>query len=203
MRITDLLKKEGIELNGPSGTKAETISNMVKLMTATGNINDPEGYEAALTKREQEGTTGIGEGIAIPHGKTAAVDHAGLACMVCKDGTEFDSMDGQPANLIFAIAVPNNADNTHLEMLSRLSMMLMDEDFRKEWISHSQYGFCICMNAGFKRVARMIAAHHARADWGAIIDLNEKDIEPILYLVHHIDDLSAKFGKINVAMLGG
>ncbi len=78
-----------------------------------------------------------------------------------------------------------------------------DEDFRKEWISHSQYGFCICMNAGFKRVARMIAAHHARADWGAIIDLNEKDIEPILYLVHHIDDLSAKFGKINVAMLGG
>ena len=77
-----------------------------------------------------------------------------------------------------------------------------DEDFRKEWITHSQYGFCICMNAGFKRVARMIAAHHARADWGAIIDLNEKDIEPILYLVHHIDDLSAKFGKINVAMLG-
>ena len=77
-----------------------------------------------------------------------------------------------------------------------------DEEFRKEWISHSQYGFCICMNAGFKRVARMIAAHHARADWGAIIDLNEKDLEPILYLVHHIDDLSAKFGKINVAMLG-
>ena len=77
-----------------------------------------------------------------------------------------------------------------------------DEEFRKEWITHSQYGFCICMNAGFKKVARMIAAHHARADWGAIIDLNEKDIEPILYLVHHIDDLSAKFGKINVAMLG-
>lgn len=77
-----------------------------------------------------------------------------------------------------------------------------DEDFRKEWITHSQYGFCICMNAGFKRIARMIAAHHARADWGAIIDLSEKDIEPILYLVHHIDDLSAKYGKINVAMLG-
>ncbi len=77
-----------------------------------------------------------------------------------------------------------------------------NEDFRKEWITHSQYGFSICMNAGFKRIARMIAAHHARADWGAIIDLNEKDLEPILYLVHHIDDLSAKFGKINVAMLG-
>ena len=77
-----------------------------------------------------------------------------------------------------------------------------NEDFRKEWITHSQYGFSICMNAGFKRVAKMIAAHHARADWGAIVDLNEKDLEPIYYLVHHIDDLSAKFGKTSVAMLG-
>lgn len=77
-----------------------------------------------------------------------------------------------------------------------------DENFRKEWISHSQYGFSICMNAGFKKVAKMIAAHHARADWGAIVDLNEKDLEPIVYLIHHIDDLSAKFGKTNVAMLG-
>ena len=76
-----------------------------------------------------------------------------------------------------------------------------EEDFRKEWISHSQYGFSICMNAGFKRIARMIAAHHARAEWGAIIDLNEKELEPILYLIHHIDDLSAKYGKTNVAML--
>ena len=77
-----------------------------------------------------------------------------------------------------------------------------DEDFRKEWISHSQYGFTICMAAGFKRVAKMIAAHHARTDWGAIVDLHEKDLEPIFYLIHHIDDLSAKFGKTNVAMLG-
>lgn len=77
-----------------------------------------------------------------------------------------------------------------------------DEDFRKEWISHSQYGFTICMTAGFKRVAKMIAAHHARTDWGAIIDLNEKDLEPFVYFIHHIDDLSAKFGKTNVSMLG-
>lgn len=77
-----------------------------------------------------------------------------------------------------------------------------DENFRKEWVSHSQYGFSICMLAGFKRVAKMIAAHHARAEWGAIIDLNEKDLEPYVYLIHHIDDLSAKFGKTNVAMLG-
>ena len=76
-----------------------------------------------------------------------------------------------------------------------------DENFRKEWISHSQYGFSICMTAGFKRVAKMIAAHHARIDWGAIIDLNEKDLEPYVYLIHHIDDLSAKFGKTNVAIL--
>lgn len=77
-----------------------------------------------------------------------------------------------------------------------------DENFRKEWLTHSQYGFSICMNAGFKRVAKMIAAHHARTDWGAIVDLNEKDLEPIVYLVHHIDDLSAKFGQISVSMLG-
>ena len=78
-----------------------------------------------------------------------------------------------------------------------------DGNFRKEWISHSQYGVSICMTAGFKRVAKMIAAHHGRADWGAIVDLNEKDLEPFVYLIHHIDDLSAKFGKTNVAMLGG
>ena len=72
------------------------------------------------------------------------------------------------------------------------------EDFRKDWISHSQYGFTICMNKGFKEVAKMIAAHHGRTDWGAIIDLDQKDLEPIYYLIHHIDDLSAKFGKISV-----
>ncbi|MBQ7764327.1 HD domain-containing protein [bacterium] len=77
-----------------------------------------------------------------------------------------------------------------------------DENFKKEWITHSQYGFTICMTAGFKRIAKMIATHHARADWGAIVDLDTKDLEPIYYLVHHIDDLSAKFGKTSVAMLG-
>ena len=77
-----------------------------------------------------------------------------------------------------------------------------NEDFRKEWITHSQYGFSLCMNAGYKRIAKMIAAHHGRADWGAIVDLDTKDLEPIYYLIHHIDDLSAKFGKTNVSMLG-
>ena len=77
-----------------------------------------------------------------------------------------------------------------------------DENFRKEWITHSQYGFTICMTAGFKRIAKMIAAHHARTDWGAIVDLDTKDLEPIYYLIHHLDDLSSKFGKTSVAMLG-
>lgn len=76
-----------------------------------------------------------------------------------------------------------------------------DENFRKEWITHSQYGFTICMTAGFKKIAKMIAAHHARTDWGAIVDLDTKDLEPIYYLVHHLDDLSAKFGRTSVNML--
>lgn len=76
-----------------------------------------------------------------------------------------------------------------------------NEEFKKDWLTHSQFGFNLCMNKGFKHVARMIAAHHGRADWGAIIDLNEKDLEPYVYIVHHIDDLSAKFGRTNVAML--
>ena len=77
-----------------------------------------------------------------------------------------------------------------------------NEDFRKEWITHSQYGFSICMIAGYKKIAKMIAAHHGRADWGAIVDLDTKDLEPIYYLIHHIDDMSAKYGMTNVAMLG-
>lgn len=76
-----------------------------------------------------------------------------------------------------------------------------DENFRKEWLTHSQYGFSLCMNNGFKEIARMIAAHHGRSDWGAIIDLDEKDLEPELYFIHIVDNLSAKFGKINTRFL--
>lgn len=76
-----------------------------------------------------------------------------------------------------------------------------DENFRKEWLTHSQYGFSICMAAGFKEVAKMIAAHHARTEWGAIVDLNQKDLEPLIYLMHHIDDLSAKYGRVSVSFL--
>ena len=76
-----------------------------------------------------------------------------------------------------------------------------DEGFRHKWITHSQYGFSLCMMNGFERIARMIAAHHGRSDWGAIIDLDEKDLEPELYFLHFMDNLSAKFGRINVAMI--
>ncbi len=73
-----------------------------------------------------------------------------------------------------------------------------NDDFRKDWRTHSQWGFSICMNNGFKDIAKMIAAHHGRTDWGALIDLNDKDAEPFMYIIHHIDDLSAKFGKISI-----
>ncbi|MEG0377504.1 MAG: PTS sugar transporter subunit IIA, partial [Eubacterium sp.] len=89
MRITDLLKKEGIELQGKSASKAETIDHLVELMNKTGNLKDKDAYKRAVITREEQGTTGIGEGIAIPHGKTNAVDHAGLAVMAVKDGTEY------------------------------------------------------------------------------------------------------------------
>ncbi len=135
MRITDLLQKEGIELKGASATKAETIHRMVDLMNKTGNLKDPDAYEKAVLKREEEGTTGIGDGIAIPHGKTAAVKSAGFAAMVCKQGTDFEAMDGKPAQLLFMIAVPDDSNDVHLELLSRLSMMLMDEEFRNHLIS--------------------------------------------------------------------
>ena len=80
-------------------------------------------------------------------------------------------------------------------------MIDYDENFQKEWITHSQFGYSICMINGFKRVAKMIAAHHGRTDWGAIVDLNEKDLESYVYFIHHIDDLSAKYGKTSVTML--
>ena len=127
MKITDLLVKEGIELNGQADSKGEAIDKMVDLMAATGKLADKEAYKAQVLRREEEGTTGIGEGIAIPHGKCDAVKAPGLAAMVLKDGVDYDSLDGAPADLIFLIAAPNTEDNVHLDVLSRLSVLLMDE----------------------------------------------------------------------------
>lgn len=101
MKITDLLVKEGIELNGQASSKREAIDKMVDLMAATGKIADKEAYKAQVLKREEEGTTGIGEGIAIPHGKCEAVKAPGLAAMVLKDGVDYEALDGEPTDLIF------------------------------------------------------------------------------------------------------
>lgn len=131
MKIVDLLKKESIELNGKPDGKSETIEKMVSLMAAGGNIANVEMYKAGVFAREEEGTTGIGEGIAIPHAKTDAVREPGLAAMIVKDGVDYDSLDGEPVRLIFLIAAPNTEDNVHLEVLSRLSMLLMDDSFRE------------------------------------------------------------------------
>ena len=130
MKIVDLLKRESVELNGKVTSKPETIEKMVALMAAGGNLADVEAYKKGVFAREEESTTGIGEGIAIPHGKCDAVTKPGLAAMVVKDGVDYDSLDGEPAKLIFLIAAPDTEDNVHLEVLSRLSMLLMDPDFR-------------------------------------------------------------------------
>ena len=129
MRITDLLDVKSISLEGAPKTKNEALDQIVALMTKSGKINDEAAYRKQVYAREEESTTGIGEGIAIPHGKCDAVDRPGLAAMVVRDGVEFDSLDGEPVTLMFLIAAPNTEDNVHLDVLSKLSMMLMDEEF--------------------------------------------------------------------------
>ncbi|MDD6857325.1 MAG: fructose PTS transporter subunit IIA, partial [Lachnospiraceae bacterium] len=131
MKITDLLDKRSIELNGKAADKENVLNKMVDLMAKSGKINNIEKYRKGVFAREEEGTTGIGEGIAIPHCKSDAVTKPGLAAMVIPDGAEFDALDGQPVNLIFLIAAPDTEDNIHLDVLSRLSVFLMDEEFTK------------------------------------------------------------------------
>lgn len=131
MKITDLLSKDAIKLNGIANSKQDAINKLVDLMAKNGNLTDKEKYTQVVLKREEEGSTGIGEGIAIPHGKTDAVSKPGLSAMVINDGVEFDSLDGQSAKLLFLIAAPNTKDNVHLDVLSRLSTLLMDTEFRK------------------------------------------------------------------------
>lgn len=129
MRITDLLDVRSISLDAAPKSKQEAIDAAVALMVKSGKINDEEAYKKQVYAREEESTTGIGEGIAIPHGKCDAVDRPGLAAMVIREGVDFDSLDGAPVTLLFLIAAPNTEDNVHLDVLSKLSMMLMDEAF--------------------------------------------------------------------------
>ena len=129
MKIRDLLAVESIDLNGKVTGKNEALDAMVALMAKSGKINDVEKYRKGVYAREEEGTTGIGEGIAIPHCKSDAVSKPGLAAMVIKDGVDFDALDGEKVSLIFLIAAPNTEDNVHLDVLSKLSVLLMDENF--------------------------------------------------------------------------
>lgn len=129
MKITDLLDKKSIDLKGNVKDKKSTLNKMVDLMVKSGKINDIEKYRKGVFAREEEGTTGIGEGIAIPHCKSDAVNSPGLAAMVVPDGVEFEALDGAPVNLIFLIAAPDTEDNIHLDVLSKLSVLLMDEKF--------------------------------------------------------------------------
>lgn len=129
MKIRDLLAVESIDLNGKVTGKNETLDAMVALMAKSGKINDVEKYRKGVYAREEEGTTGIGEEIAIPHCKSDAVSRPGLAAMVIKDGVDFDALDGEKVSLIFLIAAPNTEDNVHLDVLSKLSVLLMDENF--------------------------------------------------------------------------
>ncbi len=129
MRITDLLDKNSISLNAAPADKKETLDLAVELMAKSGKLSDVEKYREQVYAREEESTTGIGEGIAIPHGKCDAVKAPGLAAMVIKNGVEYESLDGEPVTLLFLIAAPNTKDNVHLDVMSKLSVMLMDENF--------------------------------------------------------------------------
>lgn len=129
MRITDLLDRRSVSLTAAPGNKAEALDMAVELMEKSGKISDIEAYRKQVYLREEESTTGIGEGIAIPHGKCDAVKKPGLAAMVVKNGVEFESLDDEPVTLLFLIAAPNTKDNIHLDVLSKLSVMLMDEEF--------------------------------------------------------------------------
>lgn len=129
MRITDLLDKRSICLDAAPKNKQEALDMAVELMVKSGKIQDAEAYRKQVYAREEESTTGVGDGIAIPHGKGDSVKRPGLAAMVIKDGVDFEALDDEPVTLLFLIAAPNTKDNVHLDVLSKLSVLLMDEDF--------------------------------------------------------------------------
>lgn len=134
MRIVDLLDAKSIRIGASPATKAEAIDELIGLHEAAGNLADVDAYRAAILAREAQGTTAIGEGMAIPHAKTDAVAHPALAAMTVPDGVDYDAPDGKPSTLLFMIAAPADGD-VHLEVLSRLMTMLMDLDFRAKLIA--------------------------------------------------------------------
>ncbi|RFU68266.1 fructose-specific PTS transporter subunit EIIC [Bacillus sp. V59.32b] len=137
MKITDLLKKDTIILHLASREKEQVIDELVGKLADAGRLNDRKAFKAAILKREEQGTTGIGEGIAIPHAKTTAVKTPSISFGRSDPGVDYESLDGQPAHLFFMIAASEGANDAHLETLARLSTLLMDEAFRKKLLSAS------------------------------------------------------------------
>ena len=134
MRITDLLKKDSISLNHALGSKSEAIDALIELHVKAGNLNDKETFKEGILAREAQGSTAVGDGIAIPHAKSSAVKQAGLAAITAPSGVDYESLDGKPSNILFMIAAPEDG-NLHLEVLSRLMTILMDENFRADLLS--------------------------------------------------------------------
>ncbi len=134
MKITDLLKKEGISLNSPAADRDAAIDALVELHSKVGNLNNPAEFKNAILEREKKGSTAIGMGIAVPHGKSAAVKNAGLTAITIPNGIDYKSLDGNPSKLFFMIAAPDTAADTHLEVLSKLMTLLMDQAFASKLI---------------------------------------------------------------------
>ena len=134
MKITDLLKKEGIALNQSVADQGEAIDIMVGLHDKVGNLNDKQAYKEAIEAREAKGTTAVGMGIAVPHAKSASVKQPGLVAITVPEGVDYKAPDG-PSNLLFMIAAPEGAADTHLEVLSKLMTMLMNQDFTKSLVA--------------------------------------------------------------------
>lgn len=135
MKIIDLLKKSSIKLGESPASKEDLIGKLVDLMETSGNLKDKEIYKKDVLLREKSGTTGIGEGIAIPHAKSAGVDFPQLAAMTIPQGTDYESLDGEDTKLFFLIAVPEKSSDEHIILLQRLSTMLMDQSFREDLLN--------------------------------------------------------------------
>ena len=137
MKITELLDLKSIDLNPQVSSKEEAIDHMVDLLDQSGKLNNKEVYKESVLKREAQSTTGIGDGVAIPHGQSEGVQTAGLAAMVIKEGLDFQSLDGKPTYLFFMIGAPKDSGGAHLQALAQLSTLLMEEDFRNSLINAS------------------------------------------------------------------
>ena len=135
MRICDLLDPRAIQLNATASSKEQAINQLVDLISNTDCLSDPDRYRAAVFEREEKGSTGLGASVAIPHAKSAGVKKPGLAAMVVPQGVEFDSLDGQPAKLFFLIASPHQASDAHLDVLARLSTLLVSDEFRENLLN--------------------------------------------------------------------